>query len=91
MSLGAELSLKFKHNAAIKRLRMCVCELGGVRLALKSSYKYKCSFFFCSLSLGHLTTILFFIFQEFTLKPVDLSKPEGSDTYQIPARGNWGD
>ncbi|KAI3369821.1 hypothetical protein L3Q82_024647 [Scortum barcoo] len=28
---------------------------------------------------------------EFTLKPVDLSRPEGSDIYQIPAQGNRGD
>lgn len=48
-------------------------------------------FFFSVFSVNRLTALLFFIFQEFTLKPVDPSKPEGSDIYQIPAQGNRGD
>jgi len=35
--------------------------------------------------------LLFFIFQELALKPVDLSRPEGSDISQIPAQESRGD
>lgn len=68
--------LFISHNAAVKRL--------GKKTERKAHANTNAFAFF---PLHCLTTLLFFIFQEFTLKPVDLSRPEGSDIYQIPAQG----